>query len=65
MIPWVASAFLRKYAAINILDLILPSYSVTVMAVNSEDEAGPTSLPITVSGTVKHFFILTNIYASM
>ena len=33
------------------------SYSVTVMAVNSEDEAGPTSLPITVSGTVKHFFL--------
>ena len=41
------------------------SYSVTVMAVNSEDKAGPTSMPITVPGTVKHFFILTNIYASM
>ena len=34
------------------------SYSVTVMAVNSEDEAGPTSLPITatIPGRVKHFF---------
>ena len=25
------------------------SYSVTVMAVNSEDEAGPTSIPITAT----------------
>ena len=28
MIPWMASAFLRKYAAIEILDLILPEESV-------------------------------------
>ena len=34
------------------------SYSVTVMAVNSEDEAGPTSVPITatIPSRVKHFF---------
>ena len=41
------------------------SYSVTLNAVNSEDEAGPTSPPETVPGTVKHLLILTNIYASM
>ena len=34
------------------------SYSVTVMAVNSEGEDGPTSVPITatIPGRVKHFF---------
>ena len=34
------------------------SYSVTVMAVNSEGEAGPTSVPITatIPSRVKHFF---------
>ena len=33
------------------------SYSVTVNAVNSEDEAGPTSMPITATAPsrVKHF----------
>ena len=31
------------------------SYSVTVNAVNSEDETGPTSTPATIPGSVKHF----------
>ena len=31
------------------------SYSVTVSAVNSEDEIGPTSPPATIPGSVKHF----------
>ena len=35
------------------------SYTVTVMAVNSEDEAGPTSIPITatIPSRVKHFWL--------
>ena len=31
------------------------SYSVTVRAVNSESEDGPTSPPVTIPGWVKHF----------
>ena len=36
------------------------SYSVTVMAVNSEDEAGPTSIPITatIPSRVKHCLVV-------
>ena len=36
------------------------SYSVTVMAVNSEEEAGPTSMPITatIPSRVKYFLVL-------
>ena len=42
------------------------SYSVTVMAVNSEDEAGPTSVPITatIPGRVKQFFLEYILYVS-
>ena len=36
------------------------TYSVTVMAVNSEDEAGPTSIPITatIPSRVKHCLVV-------
>ena len=43
------------------------SYSVTVMAVNSEGEAGPTSVPITAAVTswVKQFLVLDVAYICM
>ena len=43
------------------------SYSVTVMAVNSDDEAGPTSVPIaaTIPSRVKHFRVLDVAYRCM
>ena len=43
------------------------SYSVTVMAVNSEDEDGPTSVPITaaIPSRVKQFLVLDVSYSCM
>ena len=41
------------------------SYSVTVMAVNSDGEAGPTSMPIAaaIPSRVKYFLVLNVSYS--
>ena len=43
------------------------NYSVTVMAVNSEGETGPTSIPITatIPSRVKHFLVVDVEYSCM
>ena len=43
------------------------TYTVTVMAVNGEDEAGPTSMPITatIPSRVKHFLVVDVDYSCM